>query len=184
MVHFKKIEGHVSEDRPAIVRGMVYRLPSGVPVFANDGTQAIPGSVVTLENHETAFALLDQFHGVQRADAERSLFLREEIYAYLEDGQIEMVHAYCINTRNLPRGAKPLIDGDWRRSLQESPALFQRLTERQRAYIQKLGVSSNRDIVPIDLTLYRELMHLEIVIDKGRRLALTPLGQEILRFLS
>jgi hypothetical protein len=58
-----------------------------------------------------------------------------------------------------------------------------KLTEKQATYIQRLGRSSGREIVPIDLTLYRELMNLELIVDKGRRLALSKLGQEVFRHL-
>ncbi len=57
------------------------------------------------------------------------------------------------------------------------------LTERQEAYIKKLGKSTGREIVPIDLPLYRELMNLELIVDKGRRLALSKLGHEVYRNL-
>jgi hypothetical protein len=33
------------------------------------------------------------------------------------------------------------------------------------------------------MELYRELMKLELVVDKGRRLALSKLGQEVARYL-
>ena len=40
------------------------------------------------------------------------------------------------------------------------------------------------DIIPIDdLTLYRELMKLELIVDKGRRLALSSLGKEVYNHL-
>ncbi len=58
------------------------------------------------------------------------------------------------------------------------------LSEKQMDYILRLGKVSGREIVPIDLQLYRELMNLEIIVDKGRRLALSKLGHEIYRFLS
>lgn len=184
MVHFGKIEAYVLESRDAFVRGNVYRLPSGVPVLSGDGMQAISGLVVTLKNHEILLALLDEFHGVHRADPEKSLFFRETVQVFYEEGGAEPVDAFVINPQRMPRGTRLVEDGDWRKSLEEKPPLLVRLSERQRNYIQKLGASSSRDIVPIDLNLYRELMHLEIVIDKGRRLALTSLGQELYRFLS
>lgn len=56
--------------------------------------------------------------------------------------------------------------------------------ERQKSYVQKLGLTLGREIVPIDLPLYRELMNLELIVDKGRRLALSKLGQEVYRYLS
>ncbi len=58
------------------------------------------------------------------------------------------------------------------------------LTEKQRLYIQKLGTTTGRKIVPIDLTLYRELMKLNLIEDKGRRVALTKLGTEVFRQLT
>jgi hypothetical protein len=53
------------------------------------------------------------------------------------------------------------------------------LSSRQANYVKKLGQISGRDILPIDLDLYRELMKLGLIIDKGRRLALTELGKKI-----
>ena len=77
----------------------------------------------------------------------------------------------------------PIENGDWRQSLKENPVLPDSLTEKQVCYIRKLGASSGRDIVPIDLQLYRELMKLDLIVDKGRRLALTKLGKDVYRFL-
>jgi len=184
MVHFRKIENHIEDERPATVRGAIYRLPSGMPVLGSEGTQTIAGWVVQLKSPDILMALLDEFHGVHRADPDKGLFLREEVQACLDEGGLEIADAYCINPLRLPRGAKSIEDADWRRSLEQQPPLLAKLTERQRSYILRLGASSGRDIVPIDLGLYRELMHLEIVADKGRRLALTSLGQELYRFLS
>ncbi|MNS72308.1 hypothetical protein D3C72_1057130 [compost metagenome] len=66
----------------------------------------------------------------------------------------------------------------------EEPALTAKLSDKQVTYIQKLGKSSGREIIPIDLTLYRELMNLELIVDKGRRLALSKFGQEVYRHLA
>jgi gamma-glutamylcyclotransferase (GGCT)/AIG2-like uncharacterized protein YtfP len=155
-----------------------------VPAFSSDGIQPISGSLVILENHDINMALLDQFHGVNRADVDKGLFLRESVQALLDDGSEDFADAYCLNLKRIPRGAVRIENGDWRSSMEASPPLLGRLGSRQRNYIQKLGACSGRDIVPIDLALYRELLSLEIVVDKGRRLALTPLGQEIYRFLT
>ena len=65
----------------------------------------------------------------------------------------------------------------------EWPSIVNQLTERQSSYIRKLSQTTGRDIVPIDLDLYRELMKLNLIVDKGRRLALSKLGKEIARFL-
>ena len=53
------------------------------------------------------------------------------------------------------------------------------LSEQQKNYIIKLGGSRGRDVVPINLGLYRELMQLDLIVDKGRRLALTKRGKDI-----
>ena len=68
--------------------------------------------------------------------------------------------------------------------LDENPPLPQTLSDRQRSYVLKLGAVKGRDIIPIqDLTLYRELMKLELIVDKGRRLALSSLGKEVYKHL-
>ncbi len=53
------------------------------------------------------------------------------------------------------------------------------LSPRQATYVKRLSQITGREIVPIDLDLYRELLKLEIIIDKGRRLALTKLGKMV-----
>lgn len=183
MVHFKKIAPYVEGLRPASVRGTLYRLPSGMIVMLNEGSHAISGHVADLKNGDFLFSLLDGFHGVDLSEPSAGLFFRSEIATMIEEGAVETVFGYFMNPRKLPRGAAQIDGGDWLRSINERTPLFEKLTERQRAYILRLGASSGRDIVPIDLVLYRELMHLEIVVDKGRRLALSPLGQDLYRLL-
>ena len=60
---------------------------------------------------------------------------------------------------------------------------YEVLTDGQRQYILRLGATSGREIVPIDMKLYRELLNLEMIVDKGRRLALSKLGHEVFRYL-
>ena len=68
--------------------------------------------------------------------------------------------------------------------MKNDPPVTTQLTEKQITYILKLGAVKGRDIVPInDLTLYRELMKLELIVDKGRRLALSSLGKEVYNHL-
>lgn len=54
------------------------------------------------------------------------------------------------------------------------------LSPAQKAYVLKLGECKGREIVPINLDLYRQLIKLELVVDKGRRLALSSLGKQVL----
>lgn len=62
---------------------------------------------------------------------------------------------------------------------QSIEAIAHELTPRQSTYVKRLSQITGREIVPIDLDLYRELLKLELIIDKGRRLALTKLGKEV-----
>ena len=76
------------------------------------------------------------------------------------------------------------MDGDWQRSLHENPPLPSRLNEKQKHYLGKLSAITGREILPIhDLTMYRELMKLELIVDKGRRIALSKFGHEVCRYL-
>lgn len=186
MVHFSKIKGQIVERRPAFAFGSVYRLPVGYPVFIQEGVGRIEGEFVRLERPEIIFAMLDEMHGVCAYDPEKSLFNRVELTVEVEFSGLnegEKAWVYCFNPMKLTRGAVRIVDGNWKRALQESPPIVAKLTEKQRTYIQRLGSSTGREIVPIDLGLYRELLNLEMVVDKGRRLALTSLGQEVYRYL-
>lgn len=182
MVHFNRLLPYMIETRPATVTGSVYRLPVGFPVYLHQGLFEVPGHVVRISKPDILFPLLDEFHGVSTVVPEQGLFTRLETDARVCENS-ERVWVYALLPNRLPKTAKLIDGGDWKKSLSEQPALPTRLTERQRNYIRKLARCSGRDIVPIDLGLYRELMHLELVVDKGRRLALTPLGQEVNRFL-
>jgi hypothetical protein len=132
-------------------------------------------------------------HGVAGLDPHKGLFARVETDVRLRNPSSEAVGelvegvpvevkawVYTLLPYRLPKTAKLIEGGDWRRSLEEFPALPMRLTERQKAYIRRLAQCSGRDIVPIDMALYRELLHLDLVVDKGRRLALT--GHARVRF--
>jgi hypothetical protein len=183
MVHFNKIAPYVDSLRPATIYGSLLRCPSGLIVLDVDGAETVQGEIVTLKKSEFLFALLDSFHGVRLDLPEDGLFFRNQATAVLDCGATEITTAYYMNPRKIPRGSVRVEDANWKRSFLDQPPLYARLSERQKSYIQKLGASSGRDIVPIDLGLYRELMQMEIVIDKGRRLALSSLGQDLYRLL-
>lgn len=55
--------------------------------------------------------------------------------------------------------------------------------KRHLDYIKKLSNAKGRELVPYKLDVYRALMSMELIKDKGRRPALTSLGQEISLFL-
>jgi hypothetical protein len=132
---------------------------------------------------ELIFKLLDEFHGLSLMAPEKSLHFKENIQVRLANGELVSAWVYSMNPAKLPKVAQRIPRGDWLADLRSHPTLPERLTERQANYIRRLAKSSGREIVPIDLALYRELMKLELVIDKGRRLALTTLGKEVARYL-
>jgi len=79
---------------------------------------------------------------------------------------------------------KLIPEGRWRESMGEFPVATSSLTPQQIEYIQKLGHSKGRDVAPRDKELYRELLNKEIIVDKGRCMALSKFGKEVFRFLS
>ncbi len=184
MVHFSKIQNFIESSVPAQIRATAYRLKVGFPAMIKSGTDLVPGQLVELKSSGLLISLLDEFFGYNAMDTAKSLYHRQESIVSTADGGLEKAWAYFLNPLKLPVNAIPIHGGDWLRSLEEQPALTQKLSDKQKAYIAKLGSTSGRDIVPIDLQLYRELMNLELIVDKGRRLALSKLGHEVFRHLA
>ena len=184
MVHYSRIAAVIEKSEPCTVFGTIFRLPVGYPAFHAQGAQKIEGHLIQVQKPEVVIPLLDQFHGCSQVDLDKSLFHRLITEAETSTGEKILTQVYSVNLKRLSPRAEVVMDGDWKKALQEKPALTQTLTEKQRSYVVKLGKSSGRDIVPIDLNLYRELLKLELVVDKGRRLALTALGQDVFKFLS
>ena len=183
LVHFERIKNFVSEQRPAQIRGTVYRLQVGYPIASQSGHDPIQGTLMTLCDNDTLIQLLDQFHGVDFFDEKKSMHVRKQVEVVTPTG-VEQAWVYFINPEKLPKTAKIIADGDWQKSLSENPPLTTRLNEKQRHYLGKLSAITGREILPInDLTLYRELMKLELIVDKGRRIALSKFGHEVCRYL-
>ncbi|MBX2987841.1 MAG: gamma-glutamylcyclotransferase [Bdellovibrionaceae bacterium] len=185
MVHWSKIADMIEASTGALIRATAWRLKVGYPVLLKGGSSAVRGQLVSVKHSDLLINLLDEFHGCSRLEPEKGLHRREEVEV-LADGADQPVRAwvYYLNPKKLPGTARPLEDGDWQRSLREDPALTDKLTERQRTYLMRLGAATGREIVPInDMSLYRELMNLDLIVDKGRRLALSKFGQEVVRHL-
>lgn len=184
LVHFEKIKDFVVSSVAARAKGMAYRLKVGFPVMLPNGQDWVPGNLLKIKAPELLVSLLDQFHGVCFNDEGKSLYFRKEIEIVTETGMIEKAFCYLLNPLKLPKTATKIPNGDWISSLQTEPTLIEKLNERQKHYIAKLGKVIGREIIPInDLGLYRELMNLELIVDKGRRLALSKLGHEVFRYL-
>lgn len=182
-VHASRVEEFVRSRQRAEAQGSVYRLQVGYPVFVCDGSASIPGEVLELSAPDILYKLLDEFHGYSPLTPEKSLYVRTPITVKGLHGVPMETFIYALNPAKLPTGVELIADGDWEKALRDRPALTESLTDRQINYVRKLGASSGRDIVPIDLDLYRELMKMDLIVDKGRRLALTKLGKEVYRYL-
>jgi gamma-glutamylcyclotransferase (GGCT)/AIG2-like uncharacterized protein YtfP len=183
LVHFDKIKNFIQQSEEAHITGSVYRLPVGFPVVIEQGTDQVPGTLVTLNSESNLLlTLLDEFHGFREGVSQQSLHFRKAVFVQTSNAVVE-AFVYFLNPSKLPSLSKKIAHGDWRQSLQSQPALTNKINEKQKSYILRLGSTKGREIVPIDLPLYRELMSLELIVDKGRRLALSKLGQEVYRFL-
>ena len=164
MVHYQRLSDYVVGSEKAWAKGTAYRLPVGFPVFLNEGSSRVEGSLIEMDAPEVFFKILDEFHGFQPMQMEKSLYWKQSIEVEMASGDVRSVLAYVLNPKKLPRNAQIIEDGDWRSSLQSQPAVTDTLTSKQTDYVKKLGRSTGRD--------------------KGRRLALTKLGKEVYRFLS
>lgn len=184
MVHHNKISSLVKEVKPASCEGILYRLPVGYPAML-EGPGTIKGELFTLNNFKDIIKVLDEFEGYSATTPEKSLYIRME-KPILVDGAKKPVTSfvYVLNRMRLPKEAIVIETGDYRSSMATQPPLSTQLTESQKRYILKLGASSGRDIVPINLDIYRDLLNKGLIVDKGRRLALTTLGVDVYRFLA
>ncbi len=184
MIHFEKLMPFVVSYEPASINATIYRLPIGFPVLVDQPQQKIAGQLIELHVDQTLLAILDTFYGVRPNDPQKGLHSRSTVMAKKASGESELAQVYFFNPKKLNSKAELITDADWRKSLNENPPLPLQLSDKQKMYVMKLGAVKGRDIVPInDLTLYRELMKLELIVDKGRRLALSSLGKEVYNHL-
>ncbi|MFN8846403.1 MAG: gamma-glutamylcyclotransferase [Bdellovibrionales bacterium] len=183
MVHFDKIKHAVENVIPAKLIAAAYQLSSGYPIIIKEGMDEVPGHVVELKSPDMMIPVLDEFFGASRLDTSKGLHLRESAWATLVDQNEPVeVWVYFLNPKKLPSQAKKIRTEDWSNAL-NAPKFIDQLTDRQKMYLRKLGQITGRESVPVDLSLYRELMSLELIVDKGRRLALSKFGQEVYRYL-
>lgn len=186
MVHFNKIKDFVLSSQQALLKATAVRLKVGFPALLNEPKAEVEGQLLELKSNELLIQLLDQFFGFNQFDTAKSLYTRQEVQVHLPDtGETKTCEVYFLNPKKIPTGSVEITDGKWKQRMAQEPVLTEKLTDRQRSYILKLGAATGRDIVPInDMTLYRELMNLELIVDKGRRLALSKFGQEVYRHLA
>lgn len=184
MLHFEKLKNFIVSYETASITGSVFRLPVGFPVYLDQGHDEVTGQLIELKIDQTLVGLMDAFHGVHFIDAAKGLHQRIQKTVKKMSGQLEQAQVYIFNPKKLSKKAQLIPQGRWQHSLEKDPPVTTQLTEKQISYVLKLGAVKGRDIVPInDLTLYRELMKLELIVDKGRRLALSSLGKEVYNHL-
>ncbi len=184
MIQYSRFSHYVQDLQPAETRGTVYRLKVGYPVLVEGGQDLVRGQVAQLQLSDIALELMDQLNGFHKLNQQDSLFWRKEIMITTQDQGIQRVWAYVLNPARVPKDAMVVRDGDWLTHMKEQPALPETLTEKQRHYILKLGRASSREVIPIEMGMYRELLKLEIIVDKGRRLALSKLGHDVFKYLN
>lgn len=184
MVHHGKLASTVTEIKSATCEGILYRLPVGYPAMV-EGNGTVKGDLLTLENFKELLPLMDEFEGFSPLNPEKSLYTRLEKPVQVEgSNKAVMTQVYFLNPAKLPKEAKIIESGDYRASMASQSPLPLQLTDSQKKYILKLGASSGRDIVPINLDIYRDLLNKGLIVDKGRRLALTNLGTDVFKFLA
>lgn len=171
----------VQQLQEGYILGRCVRGSVGYPLLTEGGNDRILGWCVEILEGGNLISLMDSFFGL--GGATQSPFRRIDIEAFTLSGASLGPHlSYCAlaeAVREMPK----IPHGDWHGDMARHEPIPEAMSSRQKEYIRKLGRSSSRDIVPIDLDLYRELMKLGLIIDKGRRLALTPLGREVFRHL-
>ncbi len=178
------LRSYIDDLKPGYILGQVFRTSVGYPVYVADGGDLVPGELVTVRGPDVLWRILEEFHGVQPMNPAASLFQRMTRTVFDDSGsELNQAQVFTVVPHMVEMKWARITGGDWRKDLTQVPPLPQRMTERQKGYIRRLGKSTGREIVPIDLDLYRELMKLELIVDKGRRLALSSLGRELLRFL-
>ena len=184
MVHHNKLASFVKDLKPASCEGALYRLPVGYPAMV-EGPGTVKGEILTLNSFKDIIKIIDEFEGFSPTNPEKGLYSRLE-KPVLVDGakKPSTCFVYVLNSSRLPKDAVAIASGDYRASMAAQPPLSTQLTDSQKRYILKLGASSGRDIVPINLDIYRDLLNKGLIVDKGRRLALTGLGIDVYRFLA
>jgi len=184
-VHYSKYAQLIQNSEIAFVKGDIYRLRSGYPMIEpRESGILIQGQLCQLEVTESFWPIFDELMGFDPMKPERGFFLRHTVSVLIEGGEKKEAQIYALNPKKITLADKKITNGDWQSDLTQKPPLVEQLADRHREYIFKLSKCKGRDIVPIKLDMYRELMSLEMIVDKGRRLALTKLGLETSHFIS
>lgn len=179
-----RFKNFIVKKEKAYTKGSLHVLSCGLGLLSPEGNSLIPGTLVELDMPESYLPILDVLSGYDVAAPKKSFVYRQTITVSPVEAQPLQTQTYCINAEKKIAGIKKLEGEELDAYFGQSKlSLIDKLTERQKTYLQKLAQAKGREIVPVDMALYRELMSLELIVDKGRRLALTRLGSEISLFL-
>jgi hypothetical protein len=140
------------------------------------------GELLTLKAPDLLFKLMDEFHGLSPLDPAKGVY-RRQISKVLVGDEFFEAEVYMINENKLPVDAELIADGNWQRELEARPSLSNLLSDRHKSFLKKLGETKGRQVIPYDLNLSRDLMKMDLIVDKGRRLALSNLGKEVFKYL-
>ena len=182
-VHHSKFSGLIAGSKPGFLRGRAYRLRCGYPiVLPQDDGDLIEGVLYELKVPESFWAIMDEMIGVDPSQPS-GLWVRDIAPICCDHLSQTMATLYCLNPQKLNQVYRPIPGGRWQEDMVQAPPLTEQLEGRHLDYLKKLSNAEGRELVPFKLDVYRALMSMELIKDKGRRPALTSLGQEITLFL-
>ncbi len=180
----QRFKDFIVSKQKAHVKGSIHLLSSGMGLLDPAGDDLISGHLIEIEAPESYLAILDALCGFDPLSIKKSFVLRSQVLAFVAEAPPVSTMAYCLNTEQKLSDLRILRGADLENYLNhKTEGLIDKITERQKAYIQKLAQAKGREIVPVDLALYRELISLELIVDKGRRMALSRRGTELSWFL-
>lgn len=183
-VHYPKISQFIVSKKKAFLRAQVFRLNCGYPIIDLSVRETlVSGSILELDVNDSYWSILDALLGLDMSRPDKSLFHRVTEDVLVENYSKVPCQIYCLGSNKTSHDFKRIPNGDWQKDMGIIPPLSATLSDRHRKYISRLSKTKGRDIVPIPMDLYRELISMELIVDKGRRVALTKLGKEVSLFL-
>ena len=103
MVHYDRVKNFVKSVYPAWASGYCFRLPVGYPVLSETCPQAegatsvrVEGQVLEIEATDVVFKILDEFHGFNPLQLEKSLFFKKPVQVQPEAGS----NLFCESGKN------------------------------------------------------------------------------------
>ena len=182
-VHYRHFAPFVVSTQIGFVDGQVMRFSCGFPGLKLDKPEfPIEGRLLDLQVPDSFWPVVDAAMGVSHLKRHQGFFRRVDVEVRVDNFSKVKAYTYALTEWAEKRLAEPIERGLWRRALSASSSPLSRLTEKQVSYLRQLDQAQGRDTLPISMNLYQELLNLELIADRGRRLALTPLGKEMAFF--